>query len=84
MTTHCDQETIIKNLRRVSGQVQGIEKMVGEKRDVSEIIQQLVAASSALKSVGKVLLEDYAAGCFGKKADEKDLQKVIAQLFKAL
>lgn len=84
MPNHCDHEIIIKNLRRVSGQVQGIEKMVEEKRDISDVIQQLIAASGALKSVGRALLEDYAAGCFGKKADEKDLQKVIAQLFKAL
>ncbi|MGB0757614.1 MAG: metal-sensitive transcriptional regulator, partial [Patescibacteria group bacterium] len=49
MPNHCDHEIIIKNLRRVSGQVQGIEKMVEEKRDISDVIQQLIAASGALK-----------------------------------
>lgn len=85
MTKHCDKELILSNLRRVSGQVNGIEKMVTEDRDITDVIQQLTAASSALKSISRTLLEDYADGCFGgKKLGKKDLQKIINQLFKNL
>ena len=85
MPKHCDKESILANIRRVSGQVNGIEKMVIEDREIAEVIQQLTAASSALKSVSHSLLEDYADGCFGnKKLSKEELQKVINQLFKAL
>lgn len=85
MSKHCDKELILANIRRVSGQVNGIEKMVVEDREITEVIQQLTAASSALKSVSRTLLEDYTTGCFGSnKLSKEDLQKVINQLFKAL
>ncbi len=84
MTKQCDKETVLKNIRRVSGQVQGVERMVDEDRDIVDVLQQILAASSALKSVGKTLLEDYAHGCFnaGSSFNKKDLQKVITHLFK--
>ena len=86
MVKKCDKETVLRNIRRVNGQVSGIEKMVQEDRDITEVLQQVTAASSALKSVGKLLLEDYANGCFnqGKGHSEKELQKLIAHLFKTL
>ncbi len=85
MPKHCDKESILANIRRVSGQVNGIEKMIVEDREITEVIQQLTAASSALKSVSRTLLEDYANGCFGSnKLGKEDLQKIINQLFKAL
>lgn len=86
MPTKCDKDNIIKNLRRVCGQVSGIEKMIAEDRDIVDVLQQVTASSSALKSVGRQLLEEYAQGCFNnkKKLQQKDLQKVIAQLFKTV
>jgi len=62
-----------------------VEKMVEEDRDIKDVLQQVTAASSALRSIAKQLLIDYSAGCFGKKAgklDKKDLEKLIEQMFK--
>jgi len=85
MINSCDKDLILANIRRVSGQINGIEKMVAENRDVNDVIQQITAASSALKSVSRSLLENYADGCFGaNKLSKTDLQKVINQLFKNL
>lgn len=84
MTKKCDKNQILANIRRVSGQVEGVERMVEEDRDIAEVLQQLLAAESALRSVGRMLLLDYAHGCFNaqKKLDKKDLEKLIVQLFK--
>lgn len=84
MSNTCNKETILANLRRVSGQVQGVEKMINEERDVQDILQQITAASSALRSVSKQLLVDYSSGCFGKnrKLAKSDLEKLINQMFK--
>lgn len=84
MVTICNKETILANLNRVVGQVNGVSKMIETERDVRETLQQITAASAALRSIAKQLLVDYSAGCFGRagKLDKKDLEKLIEQLFK--
>ncbi len=84
MEKKCKKNAIIANVRRVSGQVQGIEKMINEGRDVADILQQVNASASALRSIAKQLLQDYSDGCFAKskKMDKNDLAKLIDQLFK--
>lgn len=86
MNKKCDKSYILGNLRRVIGQMQGVEKMINEDRDLAEVLQQLVASNYALRSVAKMLLLDYANGCFNanKKFDKKKLEKLINQMFKNL
>lgn len=86
MNKVCDKNYILNNLRRAIGQMQGVEKMINEDRDVAEVLQQLAAANSALRSVAKLLLLNYANGCFNanKKLAKKDLEKLINQMFKNL
>lgn len=86
MQETCDKKTILQHARRVCGQIQGIEKMIDEDRDLTEILQQIAAADSALRSIGKLLLLDYAHGCFnaGKKLSKPDLEKLIIHMFKNL
>lgn len=81
-----DKNVILSNVRRVCGQVQGIEKMIEENRDIAEILQQINAANSALKSIAKQLLQNYMQGCFGKasKISKKELEKLIEQMFKVM
>jgi DNA-binding FrmR family transcriptional regulator len=45
-------EDLRKRLRRVEGQVRGIEKMLEEGRDCRELVTQLSAANKALEQVG--------------------------------
>lgn len=59
-----------QRLRRIQGQVHGIETMLDEQRDCKEIIQQLAAVQSALHGFSRVLLEEYAVECFLEKAGE--------------
>ena len=84
MNTKCNKDTILANIRRVAGQVHGVEKMVDEEREIKEILQQVTASSSALRSIAKQLLVDYSSGCFGSKGrlDKKDVEKLIEQIFK--
>ena len=80
-----DKEKIIKRLRRIEGQVRGIQNMVGEERDCREILQQISAIRSAVQGVGTMLLEDYMSDCFvnldGKNPDERqELLKDMLQM----
>lgn len=86
MDKKCDKNAILGNVHRIYGQVEGIEKMINEDRDVGDIIQQTSAASAGLRSVSKQLLQDYADGCFGKsnKLEKRELERLIEQIFKTL
>ncbi len=54
---------LIKRLRRIEGQVRGIQTMLEEERDCREIMQQLSAISSAIKSTSRTFFQNYAAMC---------------------
>lgn len=86
MQAKCGKDMILTNTRKVCGQVQGVEKMIEQDRDIADILQQITASSSALKSVARMLLMDYANGCFNKKSkiEKKDLRKLIDQLIKSM
>ena len=67
------REVIVKRLKRVEGQVRGLQKMVTEERDCESIITQLAAVRSAIDSAGALVLSNYMSLCFNKnKGDEPE------------
>ena len=50
-------------LKRIQGQVGGIERMVGDDKSCEAIVTQITASMSSLKSVAKVLLADAVSDC---------------------
>lgn len=50
-------------LKRIQGQVGGIERMVGDDKNCESIVTQVVASMSSLKSVAKTLLADAVGSC---------------------
>lgn len=57
------KEAITKRLRRIEGQVRGVESMVEEDRYCIDVVTQITAIQSALDKVALGLLEDHAAHC---------------------
>jgi DNA-binding FrmR family transcriptional regulator len=58
-----DRDAIGKRLRRIEGQVRGIEKMVEEERYCIDILTQIGAAMTALENVGLKVLDDHVNHC---------------------
>ena len=58
-----DKEELINRLRRISGQVGGVERMVDEERYCIDILTQISAVSTAMESVSVKLLEDHVRHC---------------------
>jgi DNA-binding FrmR family transcriptional regulator len=48
----------IKRLRRIEGQLRGLQKMVDEERDYADILTQISSAHEALRAVGRELLRE--------------------------
>jgi DNA-binding FrmR family transcriptional regulator len=58
-----DKEAIQRRLRKVEGQVRGLERMVDEDRYCIEILEQVSAATKALQAVALELLDEHLAHC---------------------
>jgi DNA-binding FrmR family transcriptional regulator len=58
-----DKELLRKRLRRVEGQIRGIEGMVEDDRYCIDIITQISAAQAALDKVALGLLDDHVQHC---------------------
>ncbi len=57
------QDNVAVRLRRIEGQIRGIQRMVEEGRDCREIVNQVVAVKSALSSLNALVLECYVRNC---------------------
>lgn len=57
------REDLLKRLKRVEGQVRGIEKMIESDRYCVDILVQLAAIKSAVHQVALSLLESHTRGC---------------------
>lgn len=53
----------LKRLRRIEGQVRGLQKMVEEERYCADIIVQIASAQEALRGVGRALMRNHLKHC---------------------
>jgi CsoR family transcriptional regulator, copper-sensing transcriptional repressor len=70
MDRSCDEE-ILQRLKRIEGQLKGIQRMVAEHRDCEQIVTQLLAARSALDSAGAQIVRAHVAICLESLPPEK-------------
>ena len=63
LTDENAKDKIVKRLRRIEGQVRGVQSMVSEERSCRDILQQLTAIRSAVQGVSNLMLEDYMSDC---------------------
>ena len=81
--SHPDHKAQISRLRRIKGQVEGVEKMIEARRYCPEIITQIRAASAALKSLEASILERHLRHCVADALESKNTteqNKKIAEL----
>jgi len=57
------KEKITARLRRIEGQVRGVENMVAEDRDCHEILQQLNSIRSAVQGTSMLFFQEVATDC---------------------
>ena len=69
-----DKENVLARLRRVEGQVRGLQRMVENDDYCIDILTQITAASNALKKVAIELLDDHIRHCVVHETEEgKDM-----------
>ena len=58
-----DRDVLLARMRKIEGQARGISKMIEEDRYCPDIIQQLIAITSAAREVSFLLLDSHIHGC---------------------
>ena len=58
-----DKDRYLTRLRRIEGQVRGLQKMVEDDKYCIDILTQVAAATKALQSVALGLLEEHLSHC---------------------
>ncbi len=69
-----DKEDVLTRLRRIEGQIRGLQRMVEEDSYCIDILTQVTAATNALKKVAIGLLDDHIRHCVANQTEEgKDM-----------
>lgn len=74
-----EKDKLLKSLRRVEGQVRGIQNMLEDERYCIEVLIQVQAARAALTTIGLTILEQHAKGCVVSAIQHGD-EKIIDEL----
>lgn len=82
LSANNDKEALIKRLKRIEGQVKGIQNMVEEERYCVDILIQISAIKSAINKVGTIILENHIKGCVinSIKSEDIDSDNTIQEL----
>ncbi len=68
------RQQVILRLKRIEGQLRGLQRMVEKEAPCSDVLTQVSAVSGALKKVGLVILQGYSEECLegSGKASRRD------------
>ena len=80
-----DRDDLIKRLKRIEGQVKGIQNMIEDERYCIDILVQISAAKAAIDRVGKIILENHIKGCITesiKHESQDESDELIEELMK--
>jgi DNA-binding FrmR family transcriptional regulator len=58
-----DKEAVLKRLKRIEGQVRGLEKMVEEDRYCADVLMQMASVEQAIGAAAKVVLKGHLHTC---------------------
>ena len=70
-----DKEALLKRLRRIEGQVRGLQGMVADDRYCIDVLTQISAAQAALDKVALGLLDEHARHCVMGAAEDQQGEK---------
>ncbi len=81
-----DKAKILARLRRMEGQVRGVQRMVEEDQYCLDVLTQLSAVIAAARQTGLLVLEDHVRGCVlgADHPDEIDREELLTELIGAI
>ncbi len=79
-----DKKLLITRLNRISGQIEGVKKMIDADRYCDDILIQLLAINKSIKSVANLVIEKHMYNCVLKnvKNGNTEILGEVAEMFK--
>lgn len=79
-----NKEKVKNRLRRISGQIGGIERMVEEERYCIDILTQISAAQAAIDKVALALLDEHTRHCVVGAASAEEREAKTEEMMDAV
>lgn len=85
------RQDVLQRLRRIEGQVRGLQKMVADDRYCGEILNQIASVQKALRAAGKIVTRNHLETCVtdalrsgDRKAAEQTYDEVMNLLYRQI
>lgn len=78
------KKDISLRLRKIEGQVKGIQKMVDSETCCKDVLVQIAAVRAAINKVGGLMLEDYALNCMNLNDEDEKINQLIDTMVRFL
>lgn len=79
-----NKQEIVKRLKRIEGQVRGIQKMIEEDKYCADILTQVAAVRSAVNKVGGMVLEHHSKTCMSNAFKSGEGEKAVEDLINSV
>ena len=79
-----DKQALLTRLRRIEGQVRGLQRQVEDDTYCVEILTQVAAATKALESVALKLLDQHLQHCLTHAADPAEREEKLTEASQAI
>lgn len=75
-----NKENLLRRLKKIEGQVKGIQRMIEDEKYCVDILVQIAAVRAALNKVGLIIFEDHTRGCVASAMDTEKRDEKISEL----
>jgi len=79
-----EKKALIVRLRKIKGQIEGIERMVEADSDCSDVLMQVVSARQALKSFSEEMIESHLHECIENATSPSEGRRHLRSLLTVL
>lgn len=82
--TNAEKQAVVNRMKRIEGQVRGIQKMIEEDRYCVDVLVQISAIDAALKKVGFSLMERHTKHCVSHAVKSGEGNEAIDELMEVM
>lgn len=79
-----NKEALLRRLRRIEGQVRGLQRMVEQDQYCVDILVQIAAVRAALDRVGLMILEDHTRGCVARATKQGEGDEAVREMMEVI
>lgn len=78
------RKKVIARLKRIEGQVRGVQRMIADEADCGEILNQIAAIKSAVHHAGIIMFENHAQQCIAKSLQQGNQDENFEEIVKVM